>query len=505
MPSGFLFASCALIYFPSVFSILHISDLHRSPVDGITNAELVSALVSDRQRYAQEEPTIRAPDAIIVSGDIVQGVPLGTADSGRLLSEQYSNATAFLAELTNRFLDGDRARVVLVPGNHDIDWVTSRAAMSPVPDNEIPEDLPSELHRPDNRYRWNWRTRELFQVSDQALYEQRMDAYWQFFDEFYRGTGGLLKVARGQSANLYSLCDSRIGVAAFNSCHWNDCFAFHGSIPRDAIAQAHLDLMDEGGFELLLAVWHHNIDGPPYRSDYMDVDIVRGMIGRGFRLGLYGHHHRGEVLPLQIQLANRETMGIVSAGSLCAGARELPTGHFRSYNVIEISDSMRQARVHMREMSVANLFSPSRRAAVGGASFVDLQWEPPADLVGGPAQPAERRLDVVLQRAEADLKAGSPNTAKALLQPLADNLPTFGRLLLLEAARQTSDVPLLLRSLNPPRSIAELVELSEVCIHAKNFDGARDHLKRFAGPLAVTETHLKELRARIAAAEAIAL
>jgi hypothetical protein len=488
-----------------VFSILHISDLHRSPRDSITNAELISALISDRQRYAQEEPAIRAPDAIVVSGDIIQGVPLGTAEATEELAKQYSTAAAFLAELTERFLGGDRSRVVIVPGNHDIDWVMSRAAMSLVAHDQVPQDLPSELHRVDTPYRWSWKTRELFQVSDCALYEQRMDAYWRFFDDFYHSVRGLLKVIRGQPAQLYSLWDARIGVAAFNSCQGNDCFAVHGSIPRDAVAQAHLDLIDEGEFELLIAVWHHSVEGPPYQMDYMDLDIVRGMIGRGFRLGLYGHHHRAEAVPLQIHLAGRETMALVSAGSLCAGARELPTGNYRGYNVIEISDSMRQARVHMREMSVANLFCPSRRAAFGGASWVDLQWDPPADLAGRLVRSAERRVAEALLRAEADLKAGLPQAAKELLQSLGPDLPNFGRLLLLEAGRQTGDLPLLLHLLTPPGSIAELIELSEICVRAKDFAGARDYLEKFAGALAVTEPHLQELRSRIAAAEAISL
>jgi len=51
----------------------------------------------------------------------------------------------------------------------------------------------------------------------------------------------------------------------------------------------------------------------------MDVEIVRGMIGRGFRLRLYGHQHKAQVTPHQIWLPDRERMAVVSAGSLCAG------------------------------------------------------------------------------------------------------------------------------------------------------------------------------------------
>jgi hypothetical protein len=68
----------------------------------------------------------------------------------------------------------------------------------------------------------------------------------------------LLKVKAGADANLFTLCDGRIGVAAYNSCHGNDCFAFHGMIRKEAIARSHLELNDTGiPFDLRLAVWHH--------------------------------------------------------------------------------------------------------------------------------------------------------------------------------------------------------------------------------------------------------
>jgi 3',5'-cyclic AMP phosphodiesterase CpdA len=59
------------------YTILHISDLHRSPTHPIGNDELLSSLVSDFERAATEDPTFGPPDAIVVSGDLVQGVPLG--------------------------------------------------------------------------------------------------------------------------------------------------------------------------------------------------------------------------------------------------------------------------------------------------------------------------------------------------------------------------------------------------------------------------------------------
>ena len=144
------------------FSIMHISDLHRSPRDPISNAELISALVHDRDRYIHEEPSITAPEAIVVSGDTIQGVPLHKSDFAREIEAQYAVAEEFLGELVQRFLEGDRSRLIMVPGNHDVDWNTALSALEPVKDGEIPGDLRNELHVEDSLLRWDWKTRTLY-------------------------------------------------------------------------------------------------------------------------------------------------------------------------------------------------------------------------------------------------------------------------------------------------------------------------------------------------------
>lgn len=173
-----------------MYTILHISDLHRTPGHHVTNDELISALIRDRAAYTGSVRPIRAPDAIVVSGDIVQGVPLGTANSASVLRAQYDEALKFLTELTDRFLAGDRSRVVIVPGNHDIDWNVAKAAMRLVEAEKAPKDLPQALYELDSIYRWSWKTRELFEVYDQEAYGKRLDAFWDFFEKFYCESSG---------------------------------------------------------------------------------------------------------------------------------------------------------------------------------------------------------------------------------------------------------------------------------------------------------------------------
>ena len=54
--------------------LMHISDLHRSTEEPVSNAELVAALERDLHRQSDEHPSISRPDALIVSGDLVKGL-----------------------------------------------------------------------------------------------------------------------------------------------------------------------------------------------------------------------------------------------------------------------------------------------------------------------------------------------------------------------------------------------------------------------------------------------
>lgn len=481
-----------------MFSILHISDLHRSPRDPISNAELLSALVMDRERYVNEDPPIRAPDAVIVSGDIIQGVPLRAPNAAVELANQYGVAEAFLRDVANQFVGGDHSRVVVVPGNHDIDWNVARSAMTLVGVEDAPANLAATLLVDESQYRWNWKTRELYHISDDARYASRLDAYWDFHDRFYAGVAGLLRVNRGADANLFSLCDGRIGVAAFNSCHGNDCFAFHGRIPGHVVAQTNMDLFaPPHAFDLHMAVWHHSVEGPPYRTDYMDVETVRAMIGRGFRLGLYGHQHRAQAAPHQVYLPDRETMGVVSAGSLCAGAEELPPGQHRQYNVIEIADDFQSVKVHVRTMTAGNLFGRTPLMSFGGKSYAALEWELPPDLGGRRATAAVARVRAAVVNAEAQLRGGDPAACIRTLRPHRPKLDDYGRRLLLEAATATPEWNLVIELTEPPASVQDLVTRVSAHVAQRDLGGGRAALDQFARTLNLDAATERDLRARL--------
>lgn len=481
-----------------MYSILHITDLHRAKSDPISNSELLSALISDRECYERETPPIKPPDAIVVSGDVIQGVTLNQANYDRELEAQYDVAYEFLVSLADRFLAGDRSKVIVVPGNHDIDWNVAFSSMEPVDEASLPSNLPAALFEPDSPYRWDWKSRRLYRIKDRHLYTKRLAAFWAFFERFYAGSNRMLRVAAWSDANLYSLDNGRIGVAAFNSCASNDCFAFHGEISREAIAQAHLDLKDLGPWRLRVAVWHHDIEGPPQRADYMDLDIVRGMIGRGFRLGLYGHQHRVQVTPQHARLLDQETMVVASAGSLCAGRRELPTGALRGYNIIEIRDDYSGARVHVREMPLANLFTRAVLRDFEGRSYVDLDWTTPLDAAGRPEDSAREQRVGILRRAEDALHGqNDPGKALSLLSTIDFSDDAFGRRLAVEAATAYSEPTKLIEIIREPQTIEELVKLVDAHIVSGDSEKAESVMAEHAPRLSLPEPIMVELQAKI--------
>ena len=217
-----------------MFSILHISDLHRSADEPITNATLVAALLADRDRYRTETPEIPSPNAIVVSGDLVQGASLQQADYGNEIARQYAAARDLLATLTERLLDGDRRRIVIVPGNHDCCWNTAKSTMRAVAREDMPTDIRSELLAANTLYRWSWDECQLYRIRESAQYSRRFDAYWDFLEDFYRGSGLAFPIDRDRGFNLFALDDGRIVVAAFESLYGNDCFSRRGAIPEEA-------------------------------------------------------------------------------------------------------------------------------------------------------------------------------------------------------------------------------------------------------------------------------
>lgn len=472
---------------------MHLSDLHRSPAYPISNDELISTLIADRERHAREDPKIAFPDALIISGDLVQGVPLGTADSDGILSSQYKVAFDFLAELTDRFVGGDRSRVIIVPGNHDVDWNMARRSMAEVPPAEWPSELGTALTTPGTRMRWSWTERKLYRIADEATYEARLLHYRRTMHRFYEHTTMPVLLDPSGDWSFCELWGGRVAVVAFNSCFDNDMFRLAASIPEEAVARSHIWLHDRGPYELQIAVWHHNISGPPERSDYLDVATVHKLIGKGFRLGLHGHQHRSEAVPHYIHLPEVEVMAVASAGSLCAGGLALPAGVNRQYNMIELDDDLCGARIHVREMAVATVFGPSRMPALGGRSYAVFSWPGPSDALGRKVPVAARRRTAAIEAAEQFFHSHDDDGTLRILGDIDLPIGSYERQLYLNAAERARSWRAIVVTLPQPTSSAELTLLTRALVELGDYQKAYEAITQH-GPNLLDPATARELR-----------
>lgn len=483
--------------------LMHLSDLHRSLEEPITNEELLAALERDTKRYAGEAPPITQPDAVIVSGDIVRGVSLGAALPDETIREQYVRAEEFLAGIANLLLDGDRARVIICPGNHDVDWNQSMAAMRPVPKEDYPSDVIGALMTPGSNLRWSWSDCQLYKIVDGALYDSRMDKYLEFVHRFYAGVDLLQVPAHSDEPLLAELFDRRVLVAAFNSCADNDCFRRQGGIRAETTSRMHLELLDRAWeYELRIAVWHHNTAGPPSADDYLNVEQIRTLIDYGFRLGLHGHQHRSEVTFQEVRLPEQQSMAVLSAGSLAAGQPELPRGANRQYSVIELHDDLLGARLHLREIESGTQFVARRLNAFGGLSYVDIAWASVNSAAGTQIDWDRLNRSRLITEAEAAFKSGQDDSVLEVLGPIAASLPPYGRALLAQAAERAESWQFVLDCLGPPQSIDEVSLRVRAAVKLRRFNVARHIVEEGSLLVGLAPPNAQELLEWIAAEEA---
>lgn len=437
----------------SFLSVLQISDLHRDPSNPVNNTVLLDSLERDRDRYTSvDHGRITPPSLIVVCGDIVHGVRHGVPEADTRLQDQYQEASDFLHELASRFVDGDKRRVVLVPGNHDVSDNTFRQSLQPVDIKPgRASELVAQLFAPDTSLRWSWDDLAFSRIQDATVYRARLKAFAEFYTAFYDGHRPY-SINPEKQFDVFEHPDVDLVIVGFSSCYNNDPLNRQGSIHPVAIAQAS-DKMRRLAYPappLRIAVWHHNIEGPPMVSDFMDPDVVQNLIDSGFSLGLHGHRHRPQVLHTRFQHGSpQRRITVVGAGTLCGGSA---SRFGRSYNVIEIDVSNENARLHVREMQNDDPRAPiwaSRTLSPSHTPWVNFSFDPPPRPVVSP-----HYTTVLLTKAQRLYDNKDYEGAAATLKRIANDDP-LARRLLLQCLRETGDSEGIIDSFNPPHSPEE--------------------------------------------------
>jgi hypothetical protein len=469
-------------------SLLHISDLHRDPDNPIGNAALLNSLGNDLRRYTTQAPTIRSPDLIVVSGDVVQGVRLDAPDPDKALKRQYDEALTFLDGLAGLFLDGDRGRLVLIPGNHDISAFHFFRSLTRVDiAGGRKKELVAQLFSPGSPLRWSWSDFELHKIADQTMYADRLAAFAAFYEQFYGGARSY-SLNPAEQFDLFDFPQFGLTVAGFSSCNNNDLFNRQGDIHPDCISAVGTKL-NERPYQgrLRIAVWHHNTDGLPLQADYMDPDLIQNLIERGFSIGLHGHQHRPQFLDTRFQYQGDRRMTVISAGTLCGG----PSLRFgRAYNIIELDTASRIGLLHLREMQNDNLRLPiwgRRSLPPHTTGSIEFRYDaPPEQLVRVSAEAA------LLIAAQELYEKGNFQGAAEMLASKAE-ADDLARRLLLDCLVQMKDSRSIIGRFDPPLSEIEAIHLMD----ALWGEGQRDRLRAVLHlPMVASSTDLSLIEVR---------
>ena len=439
------------------FSVLHVSDLHRDLRDEINNKWLLDSLENDFNQFEKQIPKITRPSVSIVSGDLVYGVKQGSADAFTELKRQYAQAEEFLVGLADRFFDGKRERIVILPGNHDVSFEDVMASAQKI---EIPPEpdkragLVAELFKPNSRLRWSWRELCFYRIVDVARYHNRLRHFATTYESFYQGRRAFPLVPE-QQFGIFDFHDLGFCVAALNSCFDNDPLRRAGAFNPTALTEACRTLRQtaRAGW-LMAAAWHHNLVGGPLLDDYLDAEFLQLLIDAGVSLGFHGHQHLPECFDERYRIGTSpRKMTIISASTLCSEPGNLKPGVPRSYNVVELDTDAWNGRVHQRQM-VNTLFNlpvwgPGHFNSTNN-SFFDFELCKPLQT-----RPAQLNVELALEQADKFLGCRQWTEALDALDRVKD-FP-LARPLLLKGLTELNNPRRIITMLWPPQTAAEAV------------------------------------------------
>ena len=313
--------------------ILHLSDLHLGDdaLAGVYRTQLETDLI--------QELKIKRLEYLVISGDVAV----------RSTEQEYRAAFALVDGLVKRF-GLDASRVVVVPGNHDLNWDLSEVAYPFVPKRKLPSTLPEDQYIPAGDAG--------ALVRDDGLYRAR---FANFSAHFYRRvyTGQDYPLDYEDHALFIERPEDRILFLGLNSCWQIDHhFRDRASIHMPAFTAA-LDRLQSGAYDgwLKIATWHHPVAG----KEMMNDEFMQLLAVHDFQVCLHGHIH--EAIEGFHKYDDRRGVRTIGAGTFGAPAREQVIGIPLQYNLLTFDPQTGEMTVQTRKKEKPN-----------GAWSADARW-----------------------------------------------------------------------------------------------------------------------------------
>jgi hypothetical protein len=325
--------------------ILHLSDIH-----------LTHPFKTFEEVWSGPRPHLHPGtfDFAVISGDLSQ----------RSAPEEYARLGEFLERSILPLLsEKQRGRIVLVPGNHDVDWkadIGDKLSLAAELDGN--PGFPRLLHqarlepeRSDLRIRISDHGHlEVLRI-DPKRYGSRFTNVQRFFEDFYRDVPGpehfrpfaLTHPDDGEHWSAHVFPEDGIAFYGFSSCHGNDRYWTGAMISARAVEQARHHAEQHARGCTLIAVWHHGLDSGRGRPDHLGAEDIGRLYTAGFRIGFHGHTHRHAYETFDALFSNR--FFIVSTGSLGAGSRERPDAVGNQFSIAKVYQSHVDVEVFNRD------------------------------------------------------------------------------------------------------------------------------------------------------------
>lgn len=307
--------------------ILHLSDLHfgTSKQAELWSSQLVEDLCQNLE--------INKLDALIISGDI----------ANKSTPEEYNTAKQFLNEFFRDF-PLKPEQIIIVPGNHDLNWDLSKKAYT-LKDKEDckPDELKKDCYILVNE--------DVIRVLDQEKYPKRFSNFKAFYDNYKSNTKSYdLDPEQQYSLDIVS---SNILVMGLNSAWQLDNYNKNrADINNNAITNALNEIRRNDIYKncpIKLAVWHHPINSP-YEDRIKDSDFLSRLAVNDFSLFLHGHVHKAENDEFRYDLnVDGRKLHRICAGTFGASTKELNTGIPWQYNLLQFKDDILTVYTRKRE------------------------------------------------------------------------------------------------------------------------------------------------------------
>ena len=331
--------------------ILHLSDLHFGTQQDADRwyGQLADDLIRDllSQLESNQPPHL---DALIISGDI----------ANKSLPEEYEAAERFINRLLPEF-GLQRHQIVIVPGNHDLNWDLSKKAYEIKQRESYEGSLDNEdILNKDIIVDGNY-----VLVPKQREYEER----FKHFSNFYENVIGRPYPRQyGQQYALWHFPEQNLLILGLNSAwklNHDPKYRACASINPDALTNAIREINKNPAYKnslLKIAVWHHPLNSP-FEDRIKDHGFMEQLAQNGFRLALHGHIHRAskEDFKEEFEFRPGRKIDIIAAGTFGAPVREWVPGYPLQYNLLKWKDN--KLTVYTR-----------KRIQINGAWQPDAMW-----------------------------------------------------------------------------------------------------------------------------------